>query len=196
MKRKEKTIPEYLNESEMDRLFGAIPNTNPRDRALFRVAYHRGLRASEPGLIQIGDYHQVGNYGKIFIRRLKGSNSGEYVMTDLENQAVRAWIRKRGAAPGPMFGSRNHRAISRFRVYQLMRQYCAAAGIGIEKAHPHALKHSCGTYLSATEPDIVAIQDHLGHSDIRSTMKYIQVTNKRRDDFAQRLLGWGRRKTS
>jgi site-specific recombinase XerD len=193
MKRKVKTIPEYLNEDEVERLFRVI--TNIRDRALFRVAYHRGLRASEPGLLQIDDYREVGHYGKLFVRRLKGSDSASFLMTDVENAAVRAWIRKRGTAPGALFGSRNHRPISRFRVFQLMRHYCKKAGIDPAKAHPHALKHSCGTYLSEHEPDVVKIQDHLGHADIRSTMVYIQITNKGRDEFGQRLLGWGRKKS-
>jgi site-specific recombinase XerD len=79
-----------------------------------------------------------------------------------------------------------------------MRQYCAAAGIPLEKAHMHALKHSCGTHLSAMEPDIVAIQDHLGHANIQNTMVYVQIASKRRDEFADRLMGrnWGRRKAA
>ena len=35
----------YLNTEEIKALFGAI--TDARDRAIFRVVYHRGLRASE-----------------------------------------------------------------------------------------------------------------------------------------------------
>lgn len=192
MKRKVKTIPEYLNEDEIDRFFDVIESV--RDRAMFRVMYHRGLRASEAGLVQLGDYREVGRYGKLFVHRLKGSNSAAFVMTDVENAAVRSWIRKRGKAPGPLFGSRNHRPISRFRVFELMRLYCKRAGIDPAKAHPHALKHSCGTYLSEHEPDVVKIQDHLGHADIRSTMVYIQVTNKGRDEFGERLLEWGRKR--
>lgn len=189
MKRGPKPLPEYLTPEEIDRLFRVI--TSIRDRALFRLAYHRGLRASELGLLQSSDYRP--NVGRLFVRRLKGSHSGEYHITQAEQQALRAWLRARGIASGPLFASRNHHPISRWRLDQLMKHYCELAGIPPEKAHMHALKHSCGTHLSAREPDIVAIQDHLGHANIQNTMTYIQIASKRRDEFAERLRDWGTR---
>jgi integrase len=188
MKRKAKRVPDFLTVEEIDRLFVAIVSV--RDRAMFRLAYHRGLRASELGLIQLSDYRPT--VGRIFIRRLKGSNSGEYLLTKAEQHALRAWLRERGTAAGALFSSRNHRPISRFRLGQLMKRYCRSAGIPDVKAHMHALKHSCGTHLSARETDIVAIQDHMGHANIQNTMIYIQITSKRRDEFAGRLADWGR----
>ena len=117
----------------------------------------------------------------------------EEIVTPAEQQALRAWLRERGVVAGPLFGSRNHQPISRWRLDQLMKQYCERAGIPAVKAHMHALKHSCGTHLSAREPDIVAIQDHLGHANIQNTMKYVQIASKRRDEFADRLHDWGTR---
>jgi type 1 fimbriae regulatory protein FimB/type 1 fimbriae regulatory protein FimE len=188
VKRKSKAPPEYLTPEEISRFFRFV--TSVRDRALFRLAYHRGLRASELGLFQLADYRT--HVGRLLVRRLKGSNSGEFLLTQVEQHALRAWIRQRGTAPGPLFPSRNHRPISRFRLDQLMKRYCELAGIPREKAHMHALKHSCGTHLSAREPDIVAIQDHLGHANIQNTMKYVQIASKRRDEFSDRLRDWGK----
>ena len=74
-----------------------------------------------------------------------------------------------------------------------MAHYCALAGIPPEKAHPHALKHSCGTHLSDLNETVQVIQDHLGHRNIQNTMIYLQVTNKARDAAAERLRHWGRR---
>ncbi len=189
MKRRSKAPPKYLTPEEIERLFRVI--TSVRDRALFRVAYHRGLRASELGLLQVSDFRT--NAGRLFVRRLKGSHSGEYHLTQVEQQALRAWLRERGTALGPLFVSRNHQPISRWRLDQLMKHYCQLAGIPPEKAHMHALKHSCGTHLSAREADIVAIQDHLGHANIQNTMTYVQIASKRRDEFAERLRDWGAR---
>lgn len=192
MKRKKKSAPEYLTPEEIDRLFASIKTGgSARDLAIFRLAYHRGLRASEIGMINLGDYRQ--NVGRLFVRRLKGSNSGEFLLTDAEKPALRTWLRERGTADGPLFWSRNHKPISRFRLDQLMKQYCKAAGIAQQKAHMHALKHSCGTHLSARETDIVAIQDHLGHANIQNTMIYVRIASKRRDEFAGRLKDWGTR---
>src|SRR3954451_19022506 len=45
---------------------------SPRDRALFRVIYHRGLRASEPGLMNLSDYSESAGrppVANLFVRR-------------------------------------------------------------------------------------------------------------------------------
>ena len=75
-----------------------------------------------------------------------------------------------------------------------MKKYCAAAGIGPEKAHMHALKHSCGTHLVDLGEDVLMIQDHLGHRNIQNTMIYLRVSNKARTAADERLRDWGKRK--
>jgi len=52
-RRKEVEIP-YLTFAEVERLFRVIDS--PRDRAMFRVAYQAGLRASEVGMLQLRDW--------------------------------------------------------------------------------------------------------------------------------------------
>lgn len=191
-KRKQQKVPEYLTEDEIKRLFAIIPKAAVRERAIFALLYYRGLRASEIGLFRLEDYRPT--TGRIFVRRLKGSRGGEYHLVEAERAALKAWIKKRGTAPGPLFPSRNHKPLERTQVWRLMRRYCALAGITTEKAHPHALKHSCGTHLSAREKDIVAVQDHLGHASLANTMKYVQVSSRRRTEMSERLEGdgWGR----
>ena len=188
-KRTDKSTVKYLSPEEIDAFFGVIKST--RDRAIFRLLYHRGLRASEVGKLRLSDYRP--GAGRIYVHRLKGSNSGEYRLCALEQTALRAWIRERGTAPGPLFASRNHRPISRRRLDELMKTYCPAAGIEPDKAHVHALKHSCGTHLLAMEGDITLVQDHLGHRNIQNTLIYAAISNKKRDELAERLRDWGRK---
>jgi site-specific recombinase XerD len=193
VKRKKNRPPEYLTEDEVARLFVAI-GKDIRSQAIFHLLYYRGLRASEIGLLQLADYRPL--TGRLFVRRLKGSNSGEFHITEAERQALKRWISKRGKEPGALFPSRNKTPLSRWPVFALMRKYCALAGIAPEKAHPHALKHSCGTHLSSRETDVAVIQDHLGHINIQNTMVYVRITSKRRDKFATdwEKAGWGSRR--
>ena len=73
-----------------------------------------------------------------------------------------------------------------------MKRYCILAGIPLDKAHPHALKHSCVTHVSKLlNGNLIEIQDHVGHADPRSTMRYLRAT--RRDERADILAGWGKR---
>jgi integrase/recombinase XerD len=187
--RRKRSLPKYLTREEIETLFFVIDDA--RDHAIFRVAYHRGLRASEIGLLQLSDYRV--RSGRLYVRRLKGSNSGEFLLTDIENRSLLAWLEERGGAPGPLFPSRNRNPISRDRLDDLMKHYCRLAGIPAEKAHMHALKHSCGTHLSELGKDVAIIRDWLGHRNVQNTMVYLEVTNHARDAAAESLRNWGER---
>lgn len=178
----------YLQPEEAQALFKAIKGK--RDRAIFRLVYHRGLRAHEVGLLQLSDYRD--RDGILYVRRGKGSISQDYRLIDEEARVLRAYLRdERGSAPGPMFPSRQgNNGITRFRLDQLMKQYCAAAGIRKEKAHMHALKHSCGTHLAerGNAPD--AIQDWLGHRDPASTGIYMHFSRRRKEESVEKNRDW------
>ena len=52
-KRKRQEL-KHISEDEIARLFSVIASI--RDRAIFRLAYHAGLRASEVGMLELRDY--------------------------------------------------------------------------------------------------------------------------------------------
>lgn len=178
---------QFLTSQELDALFAAIrAGGSERDLALFEVAYHRGLRASEVGLLKIGHLRLAQR--RIYVTRLKKSKSGEYPLTEREVKALRVWMRKRGQVAGPLFLSRNRKPISRRRLDQLMKQYAGAAGVPAEKRHFHCLRHTCATQLVERDVDLLLIGDHLGHCDIRNTQIYAKVSDRKRQVLAERLL--------
>jgi type 1 fimbriae regulatory protein FimB len=179
--------PKFLTEDELERLFAVV--TSPRDLAILRVAYHRGLRASEIGALGIEDYRRDAK--RLYVRRKKGSHSGEYPLTRNEVRALDAWVRVRGTEAGPLFPSQRGTGIDRRMLDVLMKRYGALAGLPADKRHMHVLKHSCGTHLlSGRGLDVAEVQDHLGHADIRNTMVYARITNRRRDEVGERLRSW------
>jgi integrase len=98
----------YLTDDEINNLFRAIESegkrsnsrTDPmRDRALFEVALGRGLRASEVGLIELDHLRLKEN--RLYVTRLKGGRTGEYLITDREVRALKPYLKKRGWLPGP-----------------------------------------------------------------------------------------------
>ena len=181
-KRKRKEI-KFLTEDELGRLFSVIHSV--RDRAIFQLAYRAGLRASEVGMLQLRDYDPKAD--KIFVHRLKGSNSGEHHLVREEARALRAWLKVRGSFPGPIFLSKQKRPIDRTTLHLLMKKYGAAAGIPAKLRHFHVLKHCCATHLLSRGFGVERVQDWIGHANIQSTMEYAKVTNARRDDMAQQL---------
>jgi integrase len=83
MPRKPKKEIAYLTEEEVDCFFRVI--RSPRDKALFRVMYHHGLRASEPGKLMLSDYRGRPRQTAAARGRLKGSITGvEHALLDLE----------------------------------------------------------------------------------------------------------------
>ena len=178
----------YFDPEEIAALFRAIKSK--RDRAIFRVVYHRGLRAHEVGLLQLSDFKE--RDGMLYVRRGKGSISREHKLLEEEARVLRAYIRdERGTAAGPLFPSRQGRkGITRIRLDQLIKLYCKDAGIRREKAHMHALKHSCGTHLAERGESAEAIQDWLGHREPSSTAIYMHFSRRRRGEAVERNRDW------
>jgi integrase len=181
----------YLQEDEKEALFRAIKS--PRDKAIFRLAYQRGLRASEISLLQMADYND--KRGILYVHRLKGSDSREYRLFPQEVTALRAWLKIRGTKPGPLFPSQmgpriGSRGITRTRLDQLIKKYAEIAGIREAKAHMHALRHSCGTHLAELGESTHMIQNHLGHVNSQNCDIYLHVTPKMRDAAWERLKDW------
>jgi integrase len=190
-KRRDRKLVVYLTTAEKERLFRVIKSA--RDQALFRLLYHHGLRASEIGLLRVADYRRGASaeLDRLYIHRLKGSISGETAMVPAASLALRAWLRRRGYKEGPLFPSRQKTPITRKRIYQLMQKYCKMAGIPKEKAHPHTLKHTCCTHLvSYNGESIMDVQKHVGHSSIKSTMVYAELSDEANDARARRLRDW------
>jgi site-specific recombinase XerC len=167
----------YLSEDQIHALFRVISSN--RDKAMFRLAFLKGLRASEVGLIRLDDLRE--REGRVYVRRLKNSRSGEFRLHRQEATFLRAWLRERGRSAGALFRSRNNRAISRRQLDRLMKTYGAAAGLPRELCHFHVLKHSRGTQLLASTHDVTLVQDQLGHRNIQNTMIYAEVVNPTRD---------------
>ena len=190
-KRKGPEEIKYFTQDEISRLFAMIKS--PRDRAIFRVGYHHGLRASEIGLLQLSHYRVKS--GRLYVTRLKGSNSGEYKMPKNARQALDAWLEVRGYGDGVLFPSRFRKGISEQMLDVLMKRYGAAAGLRPELCHFHTLKHSCGTHLMEGGPgrprmDMAAVQDWMGHVNPQSTAVYAKITNRVRDEVGVSIASW------
>jgi len=185
-KRCKKFIRAIPQEEEMHRFFSVIEST--RDRAIFRLTYHAGLRASEVGLLELRDY--AAQTDRLMIHRLKGSHSGEHHLNIEESDALRAWLEERGTAPGPIFVSRHGSPISRKMLDVLVKKYGRRAQWPDQLCHCHVFKHACCTHLLSKGFNVEQVQDWVGHANIQNTMIYSRVTNARRAEMGTRLKEW------
>jgi type 1 fimbriae regulatory protein FimB len=185
-RRKKKPVHLVPQPDEVERFFAAIDR--PRDRAIFRIMYHAGLRASEIGLIEMRDYNP--RTDRLMVTRLKGSNSGEHPLNRKESKALKAWLKIRGTLPGVLFTSRKRGPISRQTLDELAKLYGAAAGWPAKMRHCHTFKHACCTHLLSKGFNVEQVRDWVGHENIQNTMIYAKVTNSRRDQMAKALTDW------
>lgn len=81
--------PDFLTDPEWERLYNVI--TNVRDRAIFQVALHAGLRASEVGMLQMRDYQPKATLIPLILSGLKKGAAPH------RNTQIRLAAQRRGA---------------------------------------------------------------------------------------------------
>lgn len=190
---RETTNRKYLYKDEIDKLLHSIKSI--RDKAILTVMYYRGLRASEIGLLTIDDLRL--DAGRLYVHRLKGSISGEHILSPIELKVLRAWMKIRLSKKAStkykydnlLFPSKRNGPLDRTTLYRLIRRY--GIKVGIPNLHPHMLKHSIAQHLVDSGEKVQLVQDWLGHRSINSTMEYIKVGGKDREEAAKRFYGKG-----
>ncbi|MDR2068211.1 MAG: tyrosine-type recombinase/integrase [Holosporaceae bacterium] len=79
-----------------------------------------------------------------------------------------------------MFPSTNPaKHISRQRIFQILKQVAALAGLDPKKISPHVLRHAFATHLLDNGADLLSLKKMLGHQDISTTEIYTHVSRKK-----------------
>jgi integrase/recombinase XerD len=175
-----RTLPKYLTQDELHRLFNAIES--PRDRALFAVIYHYGLRVDEATAITVQDV-DLKNY-RLRIRRLKNGVGGEKPLWRHTAKLLRAYLRVRRDV-GPYLFTGREGPLKKRMVQTLFHKYVKAAGI--QERSVHALRHSIAVHLLEAGRGIEYVADHVGHKNIQNTKVYAQITNPLREQVFRDL---------
>ena len=173
-------LPKYLTQDELHRFFAVIPS--PRDRALFAVIYHYGLRVDEATMLTIEDV-DLKNH-RIKLRRLKKGLGGEKPLWRHTAKLLRAYIRVRKDA-GPSLFTGRERLLKKRQVQNLFERYAQAAGI--KGRAVHSLRHSIAVHLLDAGRGIEYVADHLGHRNIQNTRIYAQISHPLREQVFRDL---------
>ncbi|HUG46022.1 MAG TPA: tyrosine recombinase [Sphingomicrobium sp.] len=176
--RLQRPLPRVLGEREVEAMFEAAgakaASGEPlamRNLALLEMLYGSGLRASEVISLARGAVRQ----GQPFlILRGKGAKERLVPISSRAEVAVRDWLENVPAASAWLFpGGRRH--LSRARLFQIVREMAADAGIAPDRISPHVLRHAFATHLLSGGADLRVLQEMLGHADIATTQIYTHV---------------------
>ncbi|ETX06589.1 MAG: hypothetical protein ETSY2_16235 [Candidatus Entotheonella gemina] len=173
-----------LTQDELRSLFAVIKGK--RDRALFQLAYHHGLRASEVSLLQRDDIND--KQGRIYIHRVKGSISKAYPIQPEDSRLIRSYLRTRKDDSPYLFITNRGMPLERRSYWDLMQKYGKLAELPKEKLRFHALRHSIAVHLLDAGADVAFVQDRLGHANIQNTMVYMRYTTVTRDVQTRELF--------
>ncbi|KFG92042.1 Tyrosine recombinase XerC [Sphingobium herbicidovorans NBRC 16415] len=177
-------LPKILSGQEVESLFTliaqklAVEHPAPLDlrlSALIELLYGSGLRATE--LVSL-PRRALAADRPFLILKGKGGRERLVPISDRARGAVAAWLVHVPADSPWLFPSRiSH--VSRIRLYQLVKELAAAAGIAPERVSPHVLRHAFATHLLEGGADLRALQSMLGHADIGTTQIYTHVDSRR-----------------
>ena len=174
----------YLTQDELRRLFAVIKDK--RDKALFYLAYHHGLRASEVSLLQRADIND--KQGRIYVHRGKGSISKAYPIQPGDSRLIRSYLRTRTDDSPYLFITNRNMPLERRSYWDLMQKYGELAAVLKGKRRFHALRHSIAVHLLDAGADVAFVQDRLGHANIQNTMVYMRYTTVTRDAQTRELF--------
>jgi integrase/recombinase XerD len=170
---------DYLTVTEAKTLLYKIDNY--RDYAMVLVMLYGGLRVSEVCNLDREDV----DFGEftLTVRNTKNRRDRTVFVTEKCIKAIEAYLETRNDNEKPLFLSNARRRISRMRIFRLVKKYALMADLRVYKdgdtlktrVSPHTLRHTAATNLIANDCDVVVVQQHLGHMDIQSTMKYVHV---------------------
>ena len=183
-----RALPKSLDHGAVDRLFTAIAARlervppDPRDlrlAALVELLYGSGLRASELVTLPIAAVAPDRPY---LILKGKGGRERLVPISDRARAAVAAWRATLPPRSVWLFpGGARH--LTRIRLYQLLKELAAEAGIPPDRVSPHVLRHAFATHLLEGGADLRALQLMLGHADIATTEIYTHVDSRRLVDL-------------
>jgi integrase/recombinase XerD len=185
----ERPLPRILDHRAVDALFAEIGRRLGADggggvpalrlAALIELLYGSGLRATE--LVSL-PRNAVSPDRPFLILSGKGGRERLVPISDRARAAVAAYAAHVPRDAAFLFQSgRKH--LSRVRLYQLVRELAAAAGIPPERISPHVLRHAFATHLLEGGADLRAVQMLLGHADIATTQIYTHVDSRRLIDL-------------
>lgn len=172
-------LPEVLSREEVERL---IENAaNPLHRILILTLYATGMRREEVVHLKIADIDS----GRmvIHIRQGKGRKDRDVMLSPRLLSELRDYWRRTDPRPttylfpgkGP--DQNDEVPLQSRSVYSAVQQAARRAGLG-KRVHPHTLRHSFATHLLESGADLHTIQLLLGHGDLKTTSRYLHLSER------------------
>ena len=194
--------PSYnvLTEDELSRMLSAARTSSWRDYVLLAVMAGAGLREAEVVGLKIGDFQEVGD-GQVLLRiegkgrKIRAVPISPELWSLVQRHVVLSGksLVSRADARKPLFASRegHDKSLTTRSIRYIVKKYAEAARI-TKAISPHSIRHTVGTNMAVNEAPLLVIQQFLGHSDPKTTLRYI----RRAEDLANKAYTYNTLPTS
>jgi len=172
-------LPEVFSREEVERLVECA--ASPLHRIWLLTLYATGMRREELVQLRIDDIDS----GRmvVHIRQGKGKKDRDVMLSPRLLEELRTYWRSADPKPKtilfPGKGPNQNRdvPIDSRSVYDAVQQAAKRAGLD-KRVHPHTLRHCFATHLLETGADIRTIQLLLGHADLKTTSRYLHMSER------------------
>ncbi len=175
-------LPKIMSHDQVNALFERAEEeaetgkpASLRQLTLIELLYGSGLRASELVSLPISS---VPRDAPLLTVMGKGGQARMLPISQRASEAIEKWGNVRATMPQSAFlfpsrGKSGH--LTRVRLFQMLKDLAARAGIDPAGVSPHVLRHAFATHLLEGGADLRVLQTLLGHADIATTQIYTHV---------------------
>jgi integrase/recombinase XerD len=170
--RRERKLPLILSRDEVKALLEAPQDLRPR--AMLAILYGSGLRVSEVARLKVADIDSARNV--LWVRSGKGRRDRQALLPPKRRELLRCYWRAQRPTDWLFPGTRPGQPISVKAIFRACRKAARVAGIA-KSLHPHLLRHAFATHLLEAGVNLRTIQFLLGHANLETTARYLQVAD-------------------
>jgi integrase/recombinase XerD len=171
-------FPRVLSEDEIKALLRAAKKpswTGIRNYAMLLTFLDTGIRLSELISLDVKDVDLTGR--TLRVRHGKGAKERHVFGGRFLLRALRSWLEVHGSTRSdePLFVTRNGDRHDSRNVDRIVERIAVRAGLEGVRVTPHVLRHTFATHYIMNGGDPFSLQRILGHSDIKTTMIYVNL---------------------
>ena len=167
--KKNNPIPEILTIEEIKKLIESTLNI--KHRLIIKLLYGCGLKVSE--IVNLKKVDINFGEGLIHIKLSKGKRDRFVKIPSSIKEELNNYIKN--VESEILFPSNRGGKLTKDTIQKIVRNSARKAKIK-KRVYPHLLRHSFATHLLERGTDLRIIQKLLGHSDIKTTQIYTQIS--------------------
>ena len=173
--KKQLQLPPFFSQQDIATIIR--DTVNIKHKTMLMLAYSAGLRVSE--VVSIKVWQIDSGRMQILIQQAKGKKDRIVPLSAVLLVMLREYFkmykpdRKGYLFTGDQAGEHYHER----SLQKVLQQAKERAGI-LKPGSTHALRHSFATHLLDKGTDVTMIMKLLGHNDLKTTLRYLHVTNR------------------